>query len=297
MGQGMAISNLGLYGASYNYGLGDSLANSAHSSGTAAAKSTVASTAAAIKNATAAGTSPAAIVSLSNSALAALRAQYSADPANYTAYFPTRSGNDATALATAVGNPGAVSSSADMTFAEVAQDARVRLDTKYGAMLSSGEAFNADSTGGRDWYTLMSDLDRRSLYAISSNAGGLFSVQEQRAAQAIMIQQVNLATGQYTGPSSQSGNFKDLFAGNDGARNAAARAFLADVSAEEKQSADWQQQYAAVSQRALEAESSAMQAMMSNGVFGTSNSQEEDVSSWLSARSSAYAQLAQLGKL
>lgn len=296
----MAISNLGLYGATYNYGLTDSLTNSAtssNSSDAAKSTSTVASTAAAIKKAAAAGNSPAAIVSLSNSALAALRAQYSADPANYTAYFPTRSGSDATVLAKAVGNPGAISSSANLNFAEVAQDARVRLDAKYGAMLSSGEAFNADSAGGRDWYTLMSDLDRRSLYAISSNEGGLFSVQEQKAAQAIMIQQVNLATGHYTGPADEAANFKDLFASNDGARYAAARAFLAEVSAEEKQSADWQQQYATASQRAVQAETSAVQAMMSNGVYSSTSDQEQDASSWLSSRSAAYVQLAQLGKL
>lgn len=161
-------------------------------------------------------------------------------------YFPTRSGMSASALMMAVANPGLVSSSKGLSFAEVATDARKRLDDKYAQMKASGSPYDANSPEGRDTNSLLGDLDRRSLYAISSNQGGLFTKSEQDAASNTMSQQVSLAIGVYKGPSSQAGNFVDPYAGNDAARLNAALGFLSGVSPEEKNSTTWLQQRLAV---------------------------------------------------
>lgn len=236
----MAVSGTSAYGAAINSSLTGS------GTGSAAATSTVASTTAAMKRAVQSGSSPDVIVSLSSSALAALQARTRMQTADYAASFPTRAGFDVTALAAAVGEPGAASSSAGKSFAALAVDARARMDAKYAAMEAAGQAFDPDSAEGRDGHALMGDLDRRSLYAVSSNEGGLFSAQEQAQARAIMNRQLSLAMGLSAGATLQGGA-ADPFAGNTSARFDAAAAFLADVSAEEKQSAAWLQQSALVS--------------------------------------------------
>ncbi|UKJ74159.1 hypothetical protein [Azospirillum brasilense] len=157
----------------------------------------------------------------------------------YAAYFPTRDGKPATALAKAVSDPGAVSSSAGLSGPALAKDARARMDAQYEAMKSSGKPFDFDSFEGRDWYSLMGDLDRRTLEAVRSNAGGQFSKQEQDIAQSIMAQQEGLAMGLYNGPISQEASFTDPFRGDEAARRKANLAFLDAVSTEEKSSTEW----------------------------------------------------------
>ena len=163
----------------------------------------------------------------------------------YAAYFPTRDGKNATALAKAVSDPGAVSSSAGLSGPAIAKDARARMDAQYEAMKAGGKPFDFDSFEGRDWYSLMGDLDRRSLEAVRSNAGGQFSKQEQDIAQSIMAQQEGLAMGLYNGPISQEATFTDPFRGDEAGRRKANLAFLDAVSAEEKASTEWATRWAA----------------------------------------------------
>jgi len=185
--------------------------------------------------------SAAVVVSLSVQAqtIVATNSAAPAAASPYARYFPTRDGAPASALATAVSNPGAVSSSAGKSFDQVAKDARARMDAVYAAMEKGGKPFDYNSHEGKDWYSLMGDLDRRSLYAVSSNAEGLFTKQEQDMAQSIMSQQQGLAMGLYNGPISQEGTFTDRFLGNDAQRMKAGVAFLDGVSDEEKTSITW----------------------------------------------------------
>ncbi len=179
------------------------------------------------------------VVTLSVQAQAVVDNRGSAPSSPYARYFPTRDGKPATALAQAVTNPGAESSSAGKSSAQVAKGARAAMDAQYQAMQAEGKPFDFNSFEGKDWYSLMGDLDRRSLNAVSSNADGLFSKQEQDIAQSIMSQQQGLATGLYCGPISQEGSFVDPYKDDHAARNKAAVAFLDGVSAEEKTSIPW----------------------------------------------------------
>ncbi|WP_448204392.1 hypothetical protein [Azospirillum sp. sgz302134] len=157
----------------------------------------------------------------------------------FAAYFPTRDGKPVTALASAVENPGALSSSAGLTLPEAAKDARARMDAQYKAMKDSGKPFDFNAWEGRDWNTVMGDLDRRSLYAISSNTGGLFSEEEQDTARSMMVQQQGLAMGLYSGPTRLEGSFSDPFGGDRTAQMKAGVKFLDQVSDEEKTSVTW----------------------------------------------------------
>ncbi|MBD9440122.1 hypothetical protein [Pseudomonas sp. PDM04] len=151
-------------------------------------------------------------------------------------YFPVRPGMNADALVLGVANPGAVSSSKDKTFSEVAADARKRMDEKYALMKDSGTPYagsDADRNG------LMGDLDRRSLNAVATNEGGLFSAEEQASAQALMRQQGRLATGYYSGPADQQKNWKDPYANDPYGRAKAALDFMNNMSPEEKAKPEW----------------------------------------------------------
>lgn len=159
--------------------------------------------------------------------------------AAFTRYFPTRDGVPATALADAVVNPGQESSSAGKSLDAVGADARERMDAVYKAMEASGQPFDYNSTEGRDWNSLMGSLDRRSLFAVSSNTGGRFTKQEQDIAKTLMSQQQGLATGLYSGPTSQMGSYTDLYNGDASAKFKAATAFLDKVSGDEKSSVSW----------------------------------------------------------
>lgn len=190
----------------------------------------------------AAGAASAAVVvslSVQAQAMVATGATASATASPFARYFPTRDGLPATALANAVSNPGAASSSAGKSIDQVAKDARASMDAKYAAMEKSGKPFDFNSFEGRDWNSLLGDLDRRSLYAVSSNTEGLFTKQEQDIAQSIMVQQQGLAMGLYHGPTSQAGSFADPFNGDHAAQLKAGIRFLDGVSNEEKSSIPW----------------------------------------------------------
>lgn len=165
---------------------------------------------------------------------------YSNSIANYAPYFPVRSGMAADALVLGVSQPGSVSSSKGMAFADVATDARKRMDDKYALMKNSGVPYNGSDT---DRNSLMGDLDRRSLYAVATNQSGQFSTDEQTAAKGLMRQQERLATGHYSGPADQQKNFTDPYANDAVGRAKAALAFLDNMSPEEKAAPEWLKQH------------------------------------------------------
>lgn len=161
---------------------------------------------------------------------------YSGSIAGNAAFFPVRPGMNADALVLGVAKPGAISSSRDKTFADVAIDARKRMDEKYALMKDSGKPYD---NSVQDRNALMGDLDRRSLYAVSTNEGGQFSKQEQTAAQDLMRQQAQLAAGYYVGPEDQKKNWTDPFANDPVGRAKAALTFLDNMSPEEKATPQW----------------------------------------------------------
>jgi hypothetical protein len=143
---------------------------------------------------------------------------------------------NADALILGVAKPGAISSSKDKTFADVALDARKRMDEKYALMKDSGKPYD-NSMADRN--ALMGDLDRRSLYAVATNEGGKFTKEEQTAAQDVMRQQAQLATGYYVGPEDQKKNWRDPFANDPVGRAKAALSFMDNMSPEEKATPQW----------------------------------------------------------
>ncbi|WP_223525072.1 hypothetical protein [Pseudomonas sp. A-B-26] len=155
-------------------------------------------------------------------------------------YFPVRAGMNADALVLGASKPGAVSSSKDKTFPEVAADARKRMDEKYAQMTASGQPY---AKTDEDRNALFGDLDRRSLNAVATNEGGKFTADEQASAQALMRQQGRLATGYYSGPADQEKNWKDPFANDPVARAHAALDFLDNMSPEEKNTPQWLTQH------------------------------------------------------
>jgi hypothetical protein len=151
-------------------------------------------------------------------------------------YFPVRPGMNADALVLGVAQPGAISSSRDKTFADVAIDARKRMDEKYAQMKDGGKPYDNSI---QDRNALMGDLDRRSLNAVATNEGGKFTQEEQTAAQDLMRQQANLATGYYDGPQDQKKNWRDPFANDPVGRAKAALNLLDSMSPEEKSTPQW----------------------------------------------------------
>lgn len=125
----------------------------------------------------------------------------------YEIYMPTREGFSAYALAIAVENPDAVSSSAGKNDEEVAADARARLDKNYARMKESGQEFSYSSWEGVDWHSLFGDFDPRSLAAVKENRGALFSKQEQIIAESMLHKQDAFRAGAYNGPTRLVGHF------------------------------------------------------------------------------------------
>jgi hypothetical protein len=174
-------------------------------------------------------------VSLSSTSTA-----YSNSIAGNAPFFPVRAGMNADALVLGASKPGAVSSSKDKTFAEVATDARKRMDEKYAQMKASGKPYTGSD---EDRNGLMGDLDRRSLNAVATNQGGAFTAEEQASAQALMRQQGRLATGYYSGPADQEKNWKDPFLNDPYGRARAALDFMDNMSPEEKATPEWLSQH------------------------------------------------------
>jgi len=181
-------------------------------------------------------------VTLSSEATAAMATGASLPINGYNKYFPVRAGFTSTALSDAATDPGKQTSSAGKNFDEVAADARTRMDVKYVAMAVSGKPYDLNSHEGADSATLMGGLDRRSLYAVSSNAGGRFSPEEQDTAKMYMGQQQGLAMGLYAGPIRLQGEFgyrDPTTQGNYDEIGKAGINFLDKVSNEEKSSVTW----------------------------------------------------------
>ncbi len=114
------------------------------------------------------------------------------------------------------------------TFQQVTGDARAHLDGVY-----ADKPVDLHTAGQEEMDRLMGGLDRRSLFAISSNSGGLFSADEQEMAKSIMSDQQAAAMG-LTGPMGSVSMTMDPTPGT-----AAGIRFLDSVSEEEKQSMEW----------------------------------------------------------
>jgi hypothetical protein len=117
--------------------------------------------------------------------------------------------------------------------ATVAKDARATLDGGYRKLGKTRDIY----TTAEEWKTAFGGMDRRSLYAVASNAGGQFSKEEQGAAQYLMAQQQGAAMGLDAGAI----RFQD----DPAAGYKAGIAFLDSVSDEEKASFEWAVQRAA----------------------------------------------------
>jgi hypothetical protein len=175
---------------------------------------------------------------------------YNQSNSYFSRFFPGREGMDTEAILNGLLHPGSTSSSQGKTFSETAQDARKRMDEKYEKM-KSGAPF--DSKNLRDVYSLLGDLDRRSLFAVSSNEQGLFTKEEQAAAAYVMRQQQSMATGIYSGLPDLESDFNDPFKNDITGRIKAGLDFLKSLSEEEKQSSYWQKQWSGLIQ-ALQSE-------------------------------------------
>jgi len=133
---------------------------------------------------------------------------------------------------------GSAAGGSQKSFEQVAVDARASMDVQYAAMKATGKPFDINSWEGKDSNTLMGNLDRRSLYAVSSNQGDLFTKDEQQTAQIIMGRQESLALGLYSGPTSKAGAYVAQFNSmSDNFKNGIN--FLDNVSPEEKSSVGW----------------------------------------------------------
>jgi hypothetical protein len=126
--------------------------------------------------------------------------------------WPVRAGYSGENLIRGARDPADQFFSQGRTFVEVAQAARQSLDARLAAMKAdpangqvnlagdnnpANRAPNAAATGSymTDTFTAFGDLDRRALFAVASNEGGLFTDDEASAAHYTMIWQANLASG------------------------------------------------------------------------------------------------------
>ena len=123
---------------------------------------------------------------------------------------------------------------------QVTGDARAHLDGVYAGLAAKGQSFDFVHARKEDFDGLYGGLDRRSLFAIASNSGGLFSADEQTWAQSIMGDQQAEAMG-LTGPMGAVSMAMDPTPGT-----ASGIRFLDSVSEEEKQSMDWKVQRASL---------------------------------------------------
>lgn len=116
-------------------------------------------------------------------------------------------------------------------FSEVVTDARSALDEGYKNFAQPADF----STTEREWKSIgIEKLDRRTLFAISTNQGGLFSAVEVDAAKYFMSKQQEVATAT-----------ADPKGTNPAALYKAGIEFLDNVSSEEKNSLEWAQSRAA----------------------------------------------------
>ena len=125
------------------------------------------------------------------------------------------------------------SASASKDFSTVTADARSALDGLYAAAKVKGPI-------GDDGKTTidLSSFDRRSLFAIATNNGGKFSPDEQQVASTELGNRFNDALAPAAATSKLTGDFSSLYK--------AALDFLDGASPEEKATATWSAQRAAV---------------------------------------------------
>jgi len=125
------------------------------------------------------------------------------------------------------------SASPPKDFATVTDDARSALDGLYAAAKVKGPI-------GEDGKTTidLSSLDRRSLFAIATNNGGKFTPDEQQVASTELGNRFNTALAPAAATSKLTGDFSSLYK--------AALDFLDGASPEEKATATWSAQRAAV---------------------------------------------------
>ncbi|MEH2512390.1 hypothetical protein V1291_003744 [Nitrobacteraceae bacterium AZCC 1564] len=118
-------------------------------------------------------------------------------------------------------------------FATVAGNARTSLDDLYAAAQVTRPLTN----DGKQTIDL-SKLDRRSLFAISTNAGGKFTEDEQRVASDELKNRLNAALAPAAATASMTANYTVVYK--------AALNYLDGASSEEKATSTWAAQHAAV---------------------------------------------------
>lgn len=123
--------------------------------------------------------------------------------------------------------------SATPDFATVASNARKSLDDLYAAAQVTRPLTN----DGKQTIDL-SKLDRRSLFAISTNAGGKFTDDEQRVASDELKNRFNAALAPAAATAAITGNYTVVYK--------AALTYLDAASGEEKATSTWTAQYVAV---------------------------------------------------
>jgi hypothetical protein len=119
----------------------------------------------------------------------------------------------------------AAANSGQFDFATVGQNARTVLDA---GLQNYGQTPGAQ-TSEKDWIKIFGGMDRRSLYAASSNQGGAFSPQEQKVAKTLMDNQLANA-----GDTSASATTSAQIAGYGKQIS-----YLNNASGEEKNSPAW----------------------------------------------------------
>lgn len=160
--------------------------------------------------------------------------------AYYQQFRPTYEGFSSYNMALGIVDPSAQPFSQNRSFADVAQAARDSLDTNYKKLKAIGQPYDASHATTEDQSSLFGELDRRALYAVARNEGGIFTPTEQRQARDIMRGQQGMAMGLYNGPTALA----DKFLGADVTGLAksfkAGMTFMDMVSAEEKATdAEW----------------------------------------------------------
>jgi len=145
---------------------------------------------------------------------------------------PGATGQDASIIVAPSAKAAALSGPKE-DFAAVARDARATLDAAYRELGKTGDIY----TAAEEWKTTFAGLDRRSLYAVASDASGQFSKEEQGAAKYLMAQQQGAAMGLANGAI--------RFDSDPAAGYKAGIEFLGSVSEEEKAGFEWAVQRAA----------------------------------------------------
>ncbi len=125
------------------------------------------------------------------------------------------------------------SDAAKPDFTAVTNDARTALDKLYAAAKVTG-ALGSDGTTAVD----LSSFDRRSLFAISTNSSGKFTADEQNAASGELTSRFNAALAPAAAATSLTKNYTVVYK--------AALEYLDGASGEEKATAAWSAQRAAV---------------------------------------------------